>query len=79
MTTIQPPRQPLPELPEPARRRELRAAMGWTLQETARELGVNTRTIVRWENGDSQPRPRHHRDYHDLLTDWQEQIQYASQ
>lgn len=31
--------------------RRLRAALGWTQQQLAHELGVTSNTVARWENG----------------------------
>ncbi len=35
-----------------------REAIGWSIQHTADRLGVNERTIRRWDAGDTQPPAR---------------------
>ena len=35
--------------------KELRTSLNWTKQEMADYLGVNQRTIRRWESGESRP------------------------
>ena len=37
--------------------KELRTSLNWTKQELADYLGVNSRTIRRWESGESRPSP----------------------
>jgi len=38
--------------------RRLRVQRGYTQAELARALGTHERQIVRWERGESRPRPR---------------------
>ncbi|GAA1236724.1 hypothetical protein GCM10009665_28620 [Kitasatospora nipponensis] len=44
------------DLPEPAERRRLREAAGFTQEEVAAALGVRRETFVKWEAGSAQPR-----------------------
>ena len=37
--------------------REIRKAMGLTLEQFAAGLGVAVRTVTRWEGGESRPSP----------------------
>jgi transcriptional regulator with XRE-family HTH domain len=36
--------------------KELRAALGWTLQQAADRTGVTLRNYQRWEGGEREPR-----------------------
>jgi predicted transcriptional regulator len=62
---------PLMPLPPPEERRKLRDQMGVTRKEAADEIGVDTRTYLRWEWGKNQPSYRNHRKYWEQLTRWQ--------
>lgn len=37
--------------------REIRTKLGWAQARLAREIGVDTCTVNRWENGHSKPLP----------------------
>lgn len=65
---------PLAPLPRPEERRELRDQMGICLEDAAREVGVSSRQYLRWEWGDSSPRPGNHRKYSAQLQRWQRLI-----
>lgn len=66
--------EPLPSLPAPEHRRELRKKMGLTRSEAAKELGVAPRTYYRWEQGIGDLLPVNHRKYSEQLTRWQTAI-----
>lgn len=55
------------QLPDPPRRRAIRLAVGGTLREVARDLGVSQLTVSQWERGRSEPRPDHAIRYRELL------------
>lgn len=40
------------------RLRHLRIRCGWSQQDLADRIGVNWRSVVRWENGHAAPQPR---------------------
>jgi len=60
-------------LPPPEERRRIRRTAGYSQAETAQQLGVNPRTIHRWEKNISQPTPKHQRTYAELLSKWAQQ------
>jgi DNA-binding XRE family transcriptional regulator len=64
---------PLPPLPVPFDRKYLRIAMGITLERAAREVGVSTRTYIRWEKGIT-PTPENHRYYAAQLETWKRKV-----
>lgn len=39
--------------------RSAREALAMSQTDLAREVGVNLRTVMRWESGESRPRNRH--------------------
>jgi DNA-binding transcriptional regulator YiaG len=59
-------------LPPVAVRRAIRLAARVSQARMARELGVHRITIVRWENGASEPRGEHRKIYARLLADLQQ-------
>lgn len=63
---------PLPELPDPSRRRALRELMGITIRQAACELGVSSVSYAFWERGERTPRPEHLRAYYSQLCAWRE-------
>ena len=67
-------RTPLLPLPPPHVCRDMRQAMGITLAEAAREIGVAEHTYMRWELGQHAPSLRHHRRYQAQLDDWRDAL-----
>jgi transcriptional regulator with XRE-family HTH domain len=61
--------EPLPALPTAELRKHYRKRMGLSRQQTADQLGVSSRQILRWENGGT-PNPHNHRNYAALLQEW---------
>ena len=61
---------PLPELPRPEVREQLRKKMGLTITEAAASIYISRQTFRRWEKG-AAPSPLHQRIYHKLLMDWE--------
>ncbi|MFE5482983.1 helix-turn-helix transcriptional regulator [Streptomyces sp. NPDC056527] len=55
------------KLPAPAVRAHLRRAASLTQSEVAEAIGVHRIQVVRWENGQAEPRNPHRRDYGRLL------------
>ena len=47
----------------------IRRSAGLSLRDVAMVLDVSQSTVLRWENGARVPRPRHARDYAELLED----------
>jgi DNA-binding XRE family transcriptional regulator len=64
---------PLPPLPVPSDRKHLRLAMGITLERAAHDVGVSTRTYIRWEKGVT-PTPENHRYYAAQLETWKRKV-----
>lgn len=64
---------PLPPLPVPYDRKRLRVAMGITLERAAHDVGVSTRTYIRWEKG-ATPTPANHRYYAAQLETWKRKV-----
>lgn len=56
-------------LPSPAARRAIRTAAGLSQSDVAREVGVSTETISRWEAGTVAPQHRHLVTYAQVLED----------
>jgi transcriptional regulator with XRE-family HTH domain len=48
-------------------RRSIRKAARASLRDVADELGVSPMTVLRWEQGKSEPRTRHAIAYRELL------------
>jgi transcriptional regulator with XRE-family HTH domain len=59
-------------MPEPKVRREIRVAAGVSQVRMAEEIGVDRTTLIRWENGESQPRGDAGARYAKLLSDLHE-------
>ncbi|MGW3360562.1 helix-turn-helix transcriptional regulator [Streptomyces bungoensis] len=59
--------RPPVELPPPSIRAELRRAHQLTQQQVAEAIGVHRVQVVRWENGQAEPRNPHRRAYLRLL------------
>lgn len=55
------------QLPPPIVRRGIRRDARLSLREVAEELGVAPMTVLRWEQGKSEPRLRHAIRYRELL------------
>jgi HTH-type transcriptional regulator/antitoxin MqsA len=64
--------RPADVLPPPEVRSRLRRASGLTQEEVAKAFGVHRMAFLRWENGQSMPRPRHRAAYLRLLKGWAE-------
>jgi transcriptional regulator with XRE-family HTH domain len=47
--------------------------MGLTLKQAASQIGVTTRTYLRWEHG-ATPNPENHRAYSAQLEEWTRKI-----
>jgi predicted transcriptional regulator len=65
---------PLLPLPSPEERRKLRDQMGITRKDASSEVGVTVRTYLRWETGEVEPTPTHHRKYQEQLQQWREAV-----
>lgn len=65
---------PLPVLPPPKKRYELRRRMGVTQKDAAEHLGVSANSFGYWERGDRQPDPVHIRVYYSQLYAWQQAV-----
>jgi DNA-binding XRE family transcriptional regulator len=65
---------PLPPLPDPERREQLRKQMGVTIEQAARKCGVTRLTYRQWEKGIWKPSIPHHRDYARLLQKWEKAV-----
>lgn len=59
-------------LPEPDKRRSIRKASGASLRDVATELGVSPMTVLRWEQGQGEPRTEHAIAYRRLLDQLEE-------
>ncbi|MEV0185826.1 helix-turn-helix domain-containing protein [Streptomyces sp. NPDC050625] len=57
-------------LPPPEVRARLRKASGLTQEGVAEAFGVHRMAFLRWENGQSMPRPKHRAAYLRLLKGW---------
>lgn len=66
---------PLLPLPPPSERRKLRDLMGISRKQAAAQIGVSARTYLRWEWGDSEPTPDHHRAYYKQLAHWRKAVE----
>ena len=62
------------QLPPPSVRRRIRRASKATLRDLADHLGVSAMTVLRWEQGRSEPRMRHAIAYRRLLDELSEVI-----
>lgn len=61
---------PMPILPEPAERKRLREAFGITQVKLGASMGVDRKTIARWETGTSEPTGENREQYAAILTAW---------
>ncbi|WP_130445344.1 helix-turn-helix transcriptional regulator [Kribbella rubisoli] len=59
-------------LPAPASRKSIREEAGATLRDIADELAVSPVTVLRWEQGKSEPRLEHAIRYRRLLDELRE-------
>jgi DNA-binding XRE family transcriptional regulator len=57
------------QLPSPSMRRSIRHAARASLRDFADEIGVSPMTVLRWEQGKSEPRLKHAILYRQLLDD----------
>ncbi|MGW7673868.1 type II toxin-antitoxin system MqsA family antitoxin [Streptomyces sp. NPDC054775] len=62
--------RPANALPPPEVRARLRKASGLTQEEVAEAFGVHRMAFLRWETGQSMPRPKHRAAYVRLLKGW---------
>ncbi|MET9187698.1 helix-turn-helix domain-containing protein [Streptomyces anthocyanicus] len=65
-------------LPSPEVRARLRKASGLTQEDVAQAFGVHRMAFLRWENGQSLPRPRHRAAYLRLLKGWAQRYPEAA-
>lgn len=62
-------------LPRPQARRRIRLAARVTLRDIAQELQVSPMTVLRWEQGTSEPRLHHATRYRELLDALEQVVQ----
>ena len=62
--------RPANVLPPPEVRARLRKASGLRQEDVAEAFGVHRMAFLRWENGQSMPRPKHRAAYLRLLKGW---------
>lgn len=55
------------QLPPPPERKAIREKAGVSQERMARELGVHYITLLHWESGNREPRPRNKARYAELL------------
>ncbi|WP_371674788.1 helix-turn-helix domain-containing protein (plasmid) [Streptomyces sp. NBC_00289] len=71
--------RPADVLPSPEVRAKLRKASGLTQEEVAEAFGVHRMAFLRWENGQSMPRPKARAAYLRLLKGWAQQHPEAAE
>lgn len=69
-------REPIPDLPPPAERRQLRERFNVTQRELADEIGVTRQAIMSWErlNNPANPTGDKRVRYARILAQWKERL-----